>query len=215
MQTGKPNQFSLHVWSVGQWSILPKQKKGRILQAVAANFSNLPLYFLYLLLKTPIFSSSFFFKLIFSPFISLHLAPSLSRVMLLKGFLLFCNEGSWCCQHRLAASPALLFYSGPAQKVWAPRVTRLHPVNHRTFRADRRQLLLKISSFYFSNDKALTFRSHAPWNHKFSKISFHISSKHSQPNYTSTVFIPPMRPRFLFSIIAFLFLFFNSWMGFK
>lgn len=104
--------------------------------------------------------------------------------MLLKGFLLFCNEGSWCCQHRLAASPALLFYSGPAQKVWSPRVTRLHPVSHRTFRADRRQLLLKIPSFYFSNDKALTFRGHAPRNHKFSMISFYISSKHSQAKKT-------------------------------
>lgn len=90
-------------------------RKQRTLQL--PNFSNLPLYFfLYLLLKTPISSSSFFSKLIFSPFISLHLAPSLSRVMLLKGFLLFCNEGSWCCQHRLAASPALLFYSGLAKK---------------------------------------------------------------------------------------------------
>lgn len=147
----------------------------------------------------------FFFKLIFSPFISLHLAPSLSRVMLLKGFLLFCNEGSWCCQHRLAASPALLFYSGPAQKVWSPRVTRLYPVSHRTFRADQRQLLLKIPSFYFSNHKALTFRSHAPWNHKFSMISFYISSKHSQPTKNPTVFILPMRrPWILFSIIAFL-----------
>lgn len=113
--------------------------------------------------------------------------------MLLKGFLLFCNEGSWCCQHHLAASPALLFYSGPAQKVWSPRVTRLHQVSHRTFRADRRQLLLKILSFYFSNDKALTFRSRAPWNHKFSMISFYISSKHSQPKKTSTVIILPMR----------------------
>lgn len=113
METGKSNQFSLHVWSDGQRSILPPQKTADF---ATANFSNLPLYFfLYLLLKTPI-SSFFFPKLIFSPFISLHLAPSLSRVMLLKGFLLFCNEGSWCCQHRLAASPALLFYSGLAKK---------------------------------------------------------------------------------------------------
>lgn len=73
----------------------------------------------------------FFFKHIFSPFISLHIAPSLSRVMLLKVFLLFYNEGSWCCQQCLAASAASLFYSGPAKNVWSQRAKTLHPVSHR------------------------------------------------------------------------------------
>lgn len=116
-QTGKPNPLVLRVWSVGQWSMPPLQKKGLILQAGTANFSNHPLYFLPICfyglhLKT---SSFFFSKLIFSPFIFPHLAQSLSRAMLLKGFLFFCNEGSWCCQQCLAASPALPFHSGPAR----------------------------------------------------------------------------------------------------
>lgn len=152
---GSQTSFSACLWSIGQWSILPPQKTGWILQAVTANFSNLPLYFpLYLLLKTPIFSSSLFFfffsKLIFSPFISLYLAPSLSRVMVLKGFLLFCNEGSWCCQQCLAASPALLFYSGPAKNVWSPRVQRFHPVSRRTFHSRQETPIIKnIFLFFF------------------------------------------------------------------
>ena len=36
------------------------------------------------------------------------------------------------------------------------------------------------------NDRAMTFLMHTLHNHKFLQISFHISSVHSQPNYTST-----------------------------
>lgn len=67
------------------------------------------------------------------------------------GFLLFCNEGSWCCQQCLAASPALLFYSGPAKNIWSPRAKTLHPASHRSFTAGSRQPLLKMFPFFMTN----------------------------------------------------------------
>lgn len=130
------------VWSVGWWSILPTTANERRfcrlrLQTFFSVSKDVCLFLLFLF--------CFFFQTYFSPFVSLPLAPSLSGAMLLEGFLLLCNEGSRRCQQCLAASPALLFYSGPVETVWSPEAKTLHSVSHRRFTADSRHSF----SFYF------------------------------------------------------------------
>lgn len=134
---GSQTGFSFCVWSVGQWSILPPQK--------TAQGCDDKLFLLYMLLAIPTFFQLLFFQ---THLLYFYIPPPSSIplwAMLLKGFLLFCNEGSWCCQQCLAASPAFPFYSGPVKNVWSPRAKSLHPVSRRSFTAD-------IKNVVFIND---------------------------------------------------------------
>lgn len=159
MQTGKPNK--LYFPCVISWPVIsPSTTENRANFAGCDYklFSFLLLYFLfYLLLKMPIFSRFFFF---FGQthFLSFYIPLPRSIPLggdVAVGFLLFCNEGSWCCQQCLAASPALLFYSGPAKNIWSPGAKTLHPVSHRSFTADSRQPLLKMFPFFMTNRSML------------------------------------------------------------
>lgn len=120
--------------------------------------------------------------------------------MFLKGFLLFCNEGSWCCQQCLAASPALLFYSGPVKNGWSPRAKTATEVSQQT--ADSHYY--KCFFLFFSPVK---WPLECTLPETINSQRFHFTFPPSTCNHIipPTFNLPMIRQQFLFSLIAFVF----------
>lgn len=155
MQTGKPNK--LYFPCVISWPVFNPSNAENRANFVGCDYKLFQSPSLFPLL--PASKDAYLFQVFFfflqSPFLSFYIPLPRSIPLggdVAVGFLLFCNERSWCCQQCLAASPALLLYSSAAKNIWSPGAKTLHPVSHRSFTAGSRQPLLKMFPFLWPID---------------------------------------------------------------